>query len=119
MKVENTSQSLVKANPTAQASDTPSIPDLIKALSDEDKDVRAEAAVALAIIGPEAKDAVPELRIALSDPEIDVRAEAAFALGEIGPAAQTAIETLRKLADEDLDRDTRRVATEALAKIEV
>jgi HEAT repeat protein len=79
------------------------IPALIEALSDEDQDVRCNAAVALAAMGADASNAVPALakivtNMALGSPsESDVRlhAFAAMALGKIGPSAISTLPLLK------------------------
>jgi HEAT repeat protein len=53
-------------------------------LKDERKDIRAESAYAIGILG--GGSAVPDLVAALQDPESDVRAAAATALGKVGTA---------------------------------
>jgi HEAT repeat protein len=58
-----------------------------KDLQSKDSFEREKAAVALAKLGPGAKDAVPALMKALDDPEEDVRRRIPYALGRIGPAA--------------------------------
>lgn len=79
------------------------VPELIKALEDEDPEVRSAAAVALGQIGPDAKTAVPNLIWALSDRETEVRMYAALGLRGIGPDAKDAVpELLRALNDDDL-----------------
>jgi HEAT repeat protein len=57
---------------------------LAAALKDEKKDIRAESAYAIGILG--GGSAVPDLVPALQDPESDVRAAAATALGKVGTA---------------------------------
>ncbi|MHB1037987.1 MAG: HEAT repeat domain-containing protein [Pirellulales bacterium] len=76
------------------------IPELVAALGDRDEDVRAEAARALARMGPTAKAAVPALIAALGDEHETVRRNAARALGQIGPAAEPAIPALIKAMKE-------------------
>src|SRR5438128_1594838 len=72
-----------------------------KDLQSKDKIERQKAAVALAELGPGAKDAVPALMKALEDPEEDVRRRIPYALGKIGPAAKTAVPALiARLKDE-------------------
>ncbi|MCS5617237.1 MAG: HEAT repeat domain-containing protein, partial [Pirellulales bacterium] len=63
----------------------------------------ADAAMAIAAIGPEATAAVPALEKLLGDEsaEASVRYTAAYALGRIGPAAKAAEPMLRKLAESD------------------
>ena len=69
------------------------VPVLIKALGDEEGDVRAEAASALGHIGEPAKEAVPALIKTLGDKDKYVRGSAALALREIGtPEAMKAVE---------------------------
>jgi HEAT repeat protein len=55
---------------------------------------RRGAAVALGLIGPDAKDAIPALVRALRDKSPLVRSEAAVALGKIGPDADEVVEAL-------------------------
>jgi HEAT repeat protein len=71
---------------------------LIDALGAADPETRCGAAGALAILGPEANDAVPALTAALADRDLSVRRSAASALGEIGAASASAIPLLYKLA---------------------
>ena len=59
---------------------------LAGALRDEKKDIRAEAAYAIGILG--GGSAVRDLAAATQDPESDVRAAAATALGKVGTAEE-------------------------------
>lgn len=72
------------------------VPALIDTLADPDDDVRAQAAHALARMGPKAEPAVPALINALNDPNLDVRQGAARALGQIGSSAEEAVPALVK-----------------------
>ncbi|MFZ5564630.1 MAG: sister chromatid cohesion protein PDS5, partial [Thermodesulfobacteriota bacterium] len=56
------------------------VPELRKALRDEDPDVRMQAAMAIKRMGPDAKDAIPDLVDTLDDDDYDVRREAANAI---------------------------------------
>ncbi|MES1213802.1 MAG: HEAT repeat domain-containing protein [Singulisphaera sp.] len=76
------------------------VPTLITTLNDANPRVRAEAARALARIGPEAKEAVPALIARLEDPDEEVRQAAARALGQVGPAAAPAVPALISLIDD-------------------
>jgi HEAT repeat protein len=75
------------------------VPTLVNTLNDPNPRVRAEAARALARIGPEATEAVPALIARLDDPDEEVRQAAARALGQVGPAAATAVPALISLID--------------------
>jgi HEAT repeat protein len=88
------------------------IPGLLKALEHSNKDVRWDAAEALAKIGSET--AIPGLLKALEDSDWYVRRNAAFALAKIG--SETAIPELLK-ALEDSNKYVREKAVEALGKI--
>jgi HEAT repeat protein len=82
-----------------------SVPELIKALDDADKNVRANAALALGSIGKASAKAVPALVRLLSDRKQDdkVRLNACYALQRIGavPAAEAAIPSiLEVIADQ-------------------
>lgn len=67
---------------------------LVQALRDVDPQVRIQAALALARMGPDASPAVPALMEALSDRDEAVRRSAARALGQVGPPARAAIPAL-------------------------
>jgi HEAT repeat protein len=67
------------------------VPDLTRALKDEEAGVRALAASALGIIGKEAKSAVPALVEALKDKDSGVRTNAAGTLSLLGPEAKAAV----------------------------
>ena len=70
---------------------------LIKALQDQEWEVRASAALALGDIGADAKDAVPALVKALQDQDEWVRSRATLALGRIGGGAKDAVPALIQL----------------------
>jgi HEAT repeat protein len=119
------------------------IPALIRAMRDEDADIRRSAAAALAFVdpqatstfirlmgkreanvreaatwglamlGPDAVEAVPALIQALKDREPTVRAGSAVALRRIGPGAKQAVPALTN-ALEDNDGDVRSAAASAL-----
>jgi HEAT repeat protein len=87
----------------------PAVPELIRALRDDDRRVRWFAAEALGLIGPDASAAVPPLIEALRCPDVaksdaadngvamreaPIRLIAAVALGKIGPAARAAVPNL-------------------------
>lgn len=76
------------------------VPALIEGLADPSPAVRAQAARALARMGPKGHAAVPALILALEDETAAVRVNAARALGQIGPEAQEAVPALiRALKD--------------------
>ncbi len=72
------------------------IPELVRALSDDDEGIRAAAAAALEDIGtgPDGAAAIPALLDALKDSESQVRANAVGALGRIGPKNDRVIAAL-------------------------
>jgi hypothetical protein len=72
------------------------VPALIQTLGHRDPQVRRQAALVLARIGPDAADAVPELIELLGDADKDVRTAAARALGQIGPEASKAVPALMR-----------------------
>jgi HEAT repeat protein len=91
------------------------VPSLIAALK-KDSVVRQNAALALGLIGPDARDAVSALCETLGDSEWPVRRQAALALGRIGPEARQAIPLLQKLT-RDPDPLVRKAAQDALQQI--
>jgi HEAT repeat protein len=74
--------------------------------------------MALAEIGPDAKDAVPALIAALKSKEVEVRGASAHALGEIGSGAKSAIDALTQVIKNDDDADVRKTAVLAIGKIQ-
>ncbi len=92
------------------------IPELTKALSDSNENVRESAAYALGNLGEHAKEAVPELTKALSDSNEEVRARAAWALGEMGGHAKEAVPELTK-ALSDSNEEVRGSAAYALGNL--
>ncbi len=77
------------------------LPPILPLLKESRPDWRQRAALALAGMGPGAKEAVPELIDALRDSEPEVRSCAARALSNIGPAARPALPALAALRDRD------------------
>jgi HEAT repeat protein len=101
------------------------VPALSKALKDDDALVRKNAADALAKIGPDAREAVDELIQALKNEkpagrrrDNSTKASYVEALAAIGPSAKSAVKYLEEsIAERNVDREYRRVVTEALRKI--
>jgi HEAT repeat protein len=74
----------------------------MKALKDDDPDVRNTAATVLGRYGAEAKEAVPALVESLKDKDKHVRRSAAYSLARFGRDANDAIPALKEsLQDED------------------
>lgn len=96
----------------------PVVPLLGTALKDPMPSVRRTAALALTMVGADAKPAAPALHEALKDPTSMVRMLAATALGQIGPDAREAIPTLRRVMEGDRDPEVRVNAALALWKVE-
>jgi len=88
---------------------------LIERLTDDNSEVRKDAAEQLAALGPKARAAVPALIRGLSDDLDDyVRWSMLEALADIGPAAADAIDAIFPLlGDEDLMEE----AAASLARI--
>lgn len=99
------------------AAPSAAVQELSKAVTtSEDAEVQRWAILALAAMGPEAKDAVDALKSALQSPHTKVRAYAAHALGAIGPDASAAVEPLIALIT-DKDPAVRREARDAVRLI--
>jgi HEAT repeat protein len=89
------------------------IPALIELLVDENKEVRRQAARAVAGMGPTANSAVDTLVECLKDEDKVLRQLAAHALGTIGAGAESAVPILANA----LESDVREWAAEALCKL--
>jgi HEAT repeat protein len=90
------------------------VPELVKALREEDFNARFYAAWALGRIGPEAAEAVPALLEARANIDGDIRRKVIFALGRIKPPAELAVPVLIETFKDD-DVDVQTTAVEALA----
>jgi HEAT repeat protein len=89
--------------------------EIIRALGDENDDVRTAARWALGQIGPKV---IPALKDALKDGNPRLRSGAAFALGSMGPAAEEAVPDLLAVMN-DNDRTVRIDAILAIGKTRV
>lgn len=92
--------------------DASQIPQLVKALDDEN--VRYGASLALARLG---KEAVPALRKSLTVGTPGQRVWSAYTLGEIGPEARAAVSDLTKSLENKRENALRAAAAQALGKI--
>jgi len=96
---------------------TPSLPALMGAFEDDDRNVRSWAAQAVGDIGADASAAVPALIEFLKSADEGMRNSACIALGQIGPAAKAALPTLRATLT-DPSKDVRQFAARAIQRIE-
>jgi HEAT repeat protein len=96
----------------------PALDDIVAGLGDTDPVFRADACMAVASIGPEAKSSVGALEKLLADEAVpaEARYPAVYALGRIGPAAAAAEPLVRKLAESE-DEIMATVAVWAALKI--
>jgi HEAT repeat protein len=95
----------------------PAVPTMLELLrSEEDPDVRSEAAFALGASGV-VEGVVSGLTEALSDADSLVREEAAAALGRIGPQAASSAAVLAEVAASDPVRPVREAAARALRRM--
>jgi len=88
---------------------------LVDILEDNDADVRASAAQALAKIGRQAIDPLVSI-LKDKDKSAGLRANAAYILGQIGPQAREALPPLTKALKEG-DKELRKRAAFAIANI--
>ncbi len=94
-----------------------SVPVLIEVLKDKASAAHwSSAALAIADIGPGAREAVPALIEVLKGPDVSAHWAAAHALGEIGPEAKEAVGALIE-AIKDKNTAVHTKAVEALGKI--
>jgi len=95
------------------------VPALQKLASDPDEDVRVIAANSVRLIqaGAGPSEAVQKLIQQLANADEIVRMKAAKDLAKIGPSAKSAIPALQKLL-QDPDEDVRRVAANAIERIQ-
>lgn len=95
------------------------VPAVTLALSDPDGDVRRAAVATLRLIQPQSKpskELIQAIVVDLADADDNVRLNAVRTLGKLGPAASAALPALQPLLN-DLDKDVRRAAGEAIIKL--
>ncbi len=91
-----------------------SLPILLEELKSPDATRRAQAALDLGKLGPEAAEALSPLMGRVSaDPDARVRAAAAGALGLLGPKAYPAWPVLMEAATRDPDEQVRKIASQS------
>jgi HEAT repeat protein len=93
------------------------LPILVRAMRDDDKEVRTVAATYLGIIHEDPEASVPVLVGGLTDADIEVRRASATALGSFPQGAESAVPELRNAA-KDRDEDLAREAGIALIKLQ-
>jgi HEAT repeat protein len=101
------------------------VPALVEMIRGNDLWLRAEAAGALYVLGPRAKDAVPALIEALQVKDVQdqvvakrIRSNALHTLSRIGPEAKAAVEELTAIAgNQKLSARERQGAAEALGAV--
>lgn len=76
----------------------PAVPDVFKAVKDSDAGVRAAAAKALGMIGPDDPETVPQLVGLLKDKDEGVKFAAIEGLAYMGKKAENAVKDLRAVA---------------------
>ena len=91
------------------------IPAIMNSLSDEDEDVVYSALAAVKAFGPLAEDAIPALEALLASDNAELRRYSIEALGAMGAAA---IPALQKAASQDGDSHIRRLAKDAILRIQ-
>lgn len=94
------------------------VPILVNRLTTKDLRQKWVAIIALGVIGPAAAPAVPSLILELKGQDKSIRGIAIGVLGKIGPSSKQAIPALKDIAANDPDPDIRKLAAEALGKIE-
>lgn len=92
------------------------VPELSRALTDPDVEVRQAAAWSLSQVGPKAAKAVPKLIDVLADPDPHVRSLAAVALAGMGRQAEPALPALIRALSDPVDY-VRAPAADALGSL--
>ena len=111
-------RSALTDGPPRAAKNESEIASLTAQLTDENDDVRRQAAYSLGRLGTKAQPATDALLPLLKDRYREVRWYTAEALGRIGPSARQAVSPLAAaLDDPESDRFMRRASAEALGRI--
>ncbi len=94
------------------------VPYLMYFLNDEDSEIKQFTRKILTKIGKASPDTVPELIKLLDENNDEIVSRAVYELGDIGKAASDAIEPLKKIAETTTSKDIKKLANDALQKIQ-
>ncbi len=94
------------------------VPYIITFLNYDDFSIKQKTRAVLTKIGKAAPETVPELIKLLKENNTEIVSRAIYELGDLGKAASDAIEPLKKIVATTQDKDIKKIATDALQKIQ-
>ena len=87
-------------------------------LNDNDSEIKQITRNILVKIGKASPEAVPGLIKLLDEQNEEIVSRAVYELGDLGKAASDAIESLKKIAETTTNKDIKKLANDALQKIQ-
>ena len=94
------------------------VPYLMYFLNDNDSEIKQITRNILVKIGKASPEAVPGLIKLLDEQNEEIVSRAVYELGDLGKAASDAIEPLKKIAETTTNKDIKKLANDALQKIQ-
>ena len=94
------------------------VPYIITFLNFDDISIKQKARSVLTKIGKASPETVPELIKLLNENNSEIVSRAIYELGDLGKAASDAVDPLKKIIATTQDKDIKKIATEALQKIQ-
>lgn len=94
------------------------VPDIMCFLNDKDSEIKQTARNILVKIGKASPETVPELIGLLNGPNEEIVSRAVYELGDLGKVSFDAIEPLKKLVETTTNKDIKKLAKDALQKIQ-
>ena len=94
------------------------VPYIMCFLNDEDSEIKQATRNVLVKIGKASSDCVPELIKLLNESNEEIVSRAIYELGDLGKASSDAIEPLKKIAETTTNKDIKKLAKDAIQKIQ-
>ena len=94
------------------------VPSLMYFLNDNDPDIKQATRNILSKIGNASPECVPELIKLLDESNDEIVSRAVYELGDLGKVSADAIEPLKKIAETTKNKDLKKLANDAIQKIQ-
>lgn len=94
------------------------VPYLMSFLNDEDSEIKQATRNILAKIGKASPESIPALIKLLEEKNEEIVSRAVYELGDLGKDSSAAIEPLKKIAETTTNKDIKKLANDALQKIQ-
>ena len=94
------------------------VPYIMYFLNDGDSEIKQTTRNILVKIGKASPECIPELIKLLNESNEEIVSRAIYELGDLGKASSDAIEPLKKIAEATTNKDIKKLANDAIQKIQ-